>query len=308
MPTSYTDQFFTFDPANPPPVGTSVSFSSLVMVDQDDDGDIDPAGGDTVNGLDVQNAWPGDTVTINVPGVGNVTYTGITFYTASGGRFFTPTDGQVLQNGTFQGATFVNTQAPLDVDDLGPPCFVSGTLIETAQGAVAVEAIAPGDRILTRDNGLQPVQWVGARVIAGSGKTAPVRIAAGVLGNNRALVVSPQHRVLITAWRADLLFGTAEVLVAAKHLVNGDTIRRAPTRAVRYHHLLFETHELVLSEGCWTESYLPSGAVAARDRAVQSELLALFPQLAPGRTQDVPAAQRAVRPIVKAYEARVLLQ
>lgn len=49
----------------------------------------------------------------------------------------------------------------------------------------------------------------------------PIRIAAGALGFGlpvRDMVVSPQHRMLIEGPRAEMLFGEAEVLVAATHL------------------------------------------------------------------------------------------
>ena len=157
MPTSYTDQFYVLDPANPPAVGSAVSFSVFSMTDENDDDDLDRFDNDSVDGSDITASWPGDTVTINVPGVGNVTYTGTTFYLADGRSVFTPTDGQVLQNGTFVSSTFVTTQGPLDVNDLGPPCFTKGTMIKTPHGEIPAENIdvlyaglklGPGDRPL----------------------------------------------------------------------------------------------------------------------------------------------------------------
>jgi archaellum component FlaF (FlaF/FlaG flagellin family) len=121
VPTNYTDQFYTFDPANPPPAGTSVSFTSFVLRDGNDDGDIEANTTDRVNGQRIDAAYPGDTVTINVNGT-NVTYTGITFYLRNGQRVFTPTDGQVLKNGTFVSATFVTGQGPLAVPDSSGRC------------------------------------------------------------------------------------------------------------------------------------------------------------------------------------------
>nr|WP_254435566.1 hypothetical protein [Ruegeria arenilitoris] len=79
MPTTYLDQFFAMDPASPPATGTLLTVEKYNLVDQNDDGDIDSSDNDSVNGIDVTRSWPGDTVTINVSGVGNVTYTGITF-------------------------------------------------------------------------------------------------------------------------------------------------------------------------------------------------------------------------------------
>ncbi|MEL6641920.1 MAG: Hint domain-containing protein [Pseudomonadota bacterium] len=302
MPTTYTDQFYTFDPANPPPVGTAVTVASLDMVDQDDDGEIDATAGDIVNGSPVDRSWPGDTVTINVPGVGNVTYTGTTFYTDDGGRYFTPTDGQVLQDGTFVSATFVTSQGPLDVDDLGPPCFVAGTLIDTAEGERAVETIQPGDFVRTQDRGFQPVRWAGAKTVAARGAFAPVRITKGALGNRRDLWLSQQHRVLITGWRAQLTLAQEEVLIAAKHLCHHDRITLQPGGQVTYCHLLFEQHEVIYSEGIASESFDPFGTMAAEDQHIRAELEALFPELFATETTRPTA-----RMITRGWEASAMM-
>ena len=303
MPTTFTDQFYTFDPANPPPAGSAVNFVIYDLVDQNDDDDVDRFNNDTVNGSDVTSSWPGDTVTINVPGTGNVTYTGTTFYLANGQRVFTPTDGQVLENGTFVSSSFVNTQGPLDTGtDLGPPCFTPGTLIATPSGPRRIEAIGVGDLVTTRDHGPQPVRWTGVRRVPGHGDFAPISIAAGALGNRRHLLVSPQHRMLVTGWRAELLCGADEVLVAACHLVDDQAIRPAPAHKVTYLHLMFEAHEIIFAEGAATESLDPSGEFARRDSSVAREIQALFPEL-DDKTRSDPAAPSAIR----RFEGRALV-
>lgn len=278
MPTSYTDQFYTFDPANPPAGGTSESFVLYSMTDQNDDGDVDRFDGDSVNGSDVQASYPGDTITMNIPGVGNVTYVGTTFYLANGERVFTPTDGQVLQNGTFVSSTWVSPQGPLDLDDLGPPCFAAGTRIETERGMTPIEQIRVGDLVFTLDRGLQPVRWRGARGVPALDKRAPIRFAPGAIGNSRELLVSPQHKVLVSGWRAELFFGEEEVLVPALSLINADTIHRAPRRSVVYHHLMFDAHEILLAEGIPTESFYPGDYILQNDD-LRDEVMALFPEM-----------------------------
>ena len=84
MPTTYTDQFFDMDPANPPGRGTTLTVQNYNLVDNNDDGDIDRFNTDTVDGVDVTASYPGDTVTIRLPDGSFVTYTGITFYLADG--------------------------------------------------------------------------------------------------------------------------------------------------------------------------------------------------------------------------------
>ena len=103
-------------------------------------------------------------------------------------------------------------------------CFTRGTMIMTPNGEVAIEDLAEGDLVTTRDNGDQPLRWIGSQVVKATGKRAPVMIKEGALGNDRDLRVSQLHRMLIADWRAELMFDEPEVLAAAKHLVNGDTI------------------------------------------------------------------------------------
>ena len=84
-------------------------------------------------------------------------------------------------------------------------CFARGTRIETPRGAVAVEDLRPGDLVLTRDRGAQPLRWVGSSrvdggTLASTPRLRPIRIRAGALGRHapaQDLLVSPQHRILV---------------------------------------------------------------------------------------------------------------
>jgi hypothetical protein len=73
-------------------------------------------------------------------------------------------------------------------------------------------------------------------------------IEAGTFGFHRRLVVSPQHRILLTHWMAELMFGEDEVLVAAKDLVNDCSVRIVEGGTIDYFHLLFDRHQIVWSE------------------------------------------------------------
>ncbi|MFC0200469.1 Hint domain-containing protein [Paracoccus rhizosphaerae] len=180
-----------------------------------------------------------------------------------------------------------------DGTDVIPPdelfCFVTGTLIRTSRGLVAVEDLRVGDLVETRDNGLQPVRWTGSKKLTAAAlllKPAlrPVRIRAGALGENipsADLHVSPQHRILVRSRIAQRMFSTHEVLVAAKKLVMLDGIDIAEDMAeVEYHHFLFDRHEVVTSNGAETES-LFTGPEALRSvgKDAQEEIFTLFPQL-----------------------------
>lgn len=196
-----------------------------------------------------------------------------------------------------------------DYDDYAtPPCFTAGTLINTADGPRAIEDLQVGDLVDTLDHGLQPVRWTGSASFSASDLTShpelePILIEKGALGSGlptRDLIVSPQHRVLISDWRAELYYGEAEVLVAAKYLVNSGSIRSLTTKeSVTYIHVLFDRHEVILSEGVFTESFQPGAEVCNGLSAdVQAELIKVFPELK-NNWQGFEAARSSI----KSYQA-----
>ncbi|MCX7558370.1 Hint domain-containing protein [Sulfitobacter sp. F26204] len=302
MPTAYEDQFFSVDPGAPPAVGTALTFSRVEFVDEDDDGNIETGTGDTFNGVAISQVWPNDTLTVNVPGVGNITYTGVTFYLASGTPVFTPTDGQVLQNGTFVSSTFVTTATQTPVGSFGPTCFTPGTMIETPAGGRLIEDLLIGDMVTTLDQGPQAIRKILDNSFRAAGVFAPIQFDPGSIGNDAPLCVSPQHRILVTGWQAELYFGQHEVLVAAKHLVNGDTIRQVTGGEVRYIHLMFDAHQIVFGQGVPSESYFAGPAQSAGDDPVMTEMLMLYPHLA----TTEPSCWTTARPVLGRFEAALL--
>jgi Ca2+-binding RTX toxin-like protein len=188
------------------------------------------------------------------------------------------------------------------------PCFTPGTRILTPTGERRVEEVRPGDLVITRDRGAQPVRWIGRRDLSLAELIArpdlrPVRIARGTLGAARDMLLSPQHRVLIEGARPEMLFGEGEVLAAALHLVGRPGVAQVLTRGVSYIHLLFDRHELVLSDGVWTESFQPAArSLTAMESARRTEIEALFPDLV---VDD--RAYPAARLSLKRHETAVLL-
>lgn len=153
-----------------------------------------------------------------------------------------------------------------DDADRGMLCFTPGTLIDTPCGRRPVEAIRPGEMVLTRDDGPRPVIWTGQRRMSGARLHAlprmrPVRIRAGAAGcgmPDRDLVVSPRHRMLLTGPRAQALFGSPEVLVAAEDLIDDLHVHvDHGLREVTYVHLLLERHQILRANGVDTESFHP---------------------------------------------------
>lgn len=199
-----------------------------------------------------------------------------------------------LQNG--------NTQLTVGTLDSTSPnwfpgfaCFCAGTLISTETGPRPVEDLRPGDKILTVDNGLQPLIHLAHNTVPAMGALAPVLILEGAMGNSRDLWVSQQHRMLIEGWRAQLFCGEDEVFVPAVKLANGKDIRIVPGGRVSYYHLLFMNHEVVFSEGIPTESYFPSQDLSDDAAAARDEAMLLFPDLGSAMAGPVKTARRVAR-------------
>ncbi|OED47395.1 hypothetical protein AB838_15965 [Rhodobacteraceae bacterium (ex Bugula neritina AB1)] len=194
----------------------------------------------------------------------------------------------------------------LTFDNTNVPCFVSGTMISTIGGLVAVENLKEGDKVITRDSGIQEIRWIGSRKVAAIDKMAPVKFEAGALGDNeKALWLSPNHRVLRTGWELELLLETREALVAAKHMVGQAGITQVSGGEVEYFHILFDSHEVILSNGIWTESFHPGQeGMDAFEEDVRQEILYLFPHLL--EENGYQDYGKPARTVVKAYEAKIL--
>ncbi|MDE9451865.1 Hint domain-containing protein [Aliiroseovarius sp. Z3] len=272
----------------------------------------DGADGTTIQGDNVVNESPNDPTqtyndevfmwdyTIQVTDGTNTYEVGVMDWDING-------NGSMQWPGAEQGyfIAFLNGDIPplntrltvVAVTDNGPsipassvvPCFVKGTLIDTPDGPRRIETLCVGDKVLTLDNGPQEIRWVGQRTLSlrelvRKPKLTPIRITAGALGANlplRDLCVSPQHRVLVRSPIAKRMFGSAEALIPAHKLIDipgifVDTVE-AP---VTYLHMLFDSHEVVLSEGAPTESlFTGKEALKAVGDAAYDEIMTLFPEL-----------------------------
>lgn len=308
---------------------TGPSSGTLDVDDSDGDKNWDSSEAATWNGEEATLIGSGEaSVSVSIFGIPLSFSSSVPFnaWEANGATYIEYTDGEpaALLDGLLSEAldipflssfgvdrlvSIIERNAILDFDltnqneiDL-PVCFAKGTKIRTPFGWVPIEDIKVGDLVSTQDHGAQPVRWVGHASVAAEGVFAPVEIAAGVLGNDRKLILSQQHRVLHRSPQAQLLFGTQEMLVAAKFLVDGTSVCVREGGFVTYYHLLFSQHELVFSEGIATESFHPGDmADRALTRAECNEIYAIFPELKQSFSGYGSMARRAVR----SFEAKVL--
>ncbi|MGP6085970.1 Hint domain-containing protein [Antarctobacter jejuensis] len=182
--------------------------------------------------------------------------------------------------------------------------FTAGTMITLANGAQrAVEELTVGDRILTRDDGPQPIRWIGHQTVRAVGAFAPICIREGVLNNTRDLLVSPDHRLFIYQRRDHLGAGRAELLVRARHLLNGDTVARRTGGFVDYYQMLFDSHQIIYAEGIAAESML----VDTRTRAALPKELELS-DLLPGHRKSDPQALEVEEQLLARPDAADILR
>ena len=223
----------------------------------------------------------------------------VTVHFGGDGYYAGPIHGIVLTEPMVPGQAYTFTQTITSQSVPHPYsqlyCFAGGTRIATPDGEIAVEDLSVGQLIQTLDHGLQPLCEVLTTTVPAVGRMAPVVIRAGVCGNQRDLVLSPQHRMLFTGQRAELLFGESEVLVAACHMAEAGLASRRPGGEVTYYHLVFDRHEIVFSEGAPSESFLP-GHDGSIPHEARDEFGALFPQ-------QIETARLCLR----AHEAALLL-
>lgn len=173
--------------------------------------------------------------------------------------------------------------APEDMglSDLLCISFVHGTMITLATGAQKpIESLVPGDRVLTRDHGGQPIRWIGRATLKAVGAFAPVVITMGTLGNSGDLIVSQHHRMFLYQRQKVAGLPTSELLVQAKHLVDGERVFLREGGYVNYLALVFDRHEIIYAEGVPAESLMVNDATVNRlPPELSGDVRARFPGL-----------------------------
>lgn len=162
--------------------------------------------------------------------------------------------------------------------------FTRGTHITLGSGAQKrIEELQVGDKVLTRDDGAQAVRWIGQSTVRATGDFAPIVITAGTLNNSGDLVVSPDHRLFVYQRTDQIGAGRPELLVKARHLVNGGSVFVQNGGFVDYFQILFDAHQIIYAEGIAAESML----IDRRTRpALPKELLEKLGEIMPAHERD----------------------
>ncbi|MGC1428140.1 MAG: Hint domain-containing protein [Albidovulum sp.] len=221
------------------------------------------------------------------------------FFNTGGNWYFIPGPGSEFTVGATFGSYQSHTSTPTPYSSI--TCFVRGTLIETENGPVPVEQLQAGEKVLAADGEFKTLRLamsrkIPAHEVAYNLKLAPVRIMAGALGNGmpkRDLLVSRQHRMLVSSNVCERMFGQREALVAAIRLTElTGVFIEADHGAVEYFHLLFDCHEVIFAEGTPSESFF-TGPEALKSMLPEAreEILKILPQVDQADYSPEPAFQ-----------------
>ncbi len=139
---------------------------------------------------------------------------------------------------------------------VGPlPGLAPDTPIATPLGPRPVSALRPGDRVRTADDGDSEVLWQGRINAPAIGGFRPVRFHAACFGHGQDIVLRAAQPVAIGGVDVQYLFGEDEVLVEARHLVNGRSVTWEPgTPVAASHGIVLDRPSLIRAGTIWVES------------------------------------------------------
>ncbi|WP_338548392.1 Hint domain-containing protein [Roseovarius phycicola] len=131
---------------------------------------------------------------------------------------------------------------------LKPIGILPGAVVLTLDGETPVEALRPGARVITRDQGMAVLRRITRQTV----ETYAVQILAGSLGHTRPerdVILPAEQPMLIRDWRAEALFGAAQALVPARRLVDGEFITDLGMQRMALFTLQFDMPHVIYADG-----------------------------------------------------------
>jgi hypothetical protein len=128
------------------------------------------------------------------------------------------------------------------------PGLCAGTQVLTLAGALPVEYLCPGDRIVTRD-GARSLRDVHVRVIHDARMICVSASALGIEQPEDDLLLTPDQPILIRDWRARALKGADQAMVPAGNLLDGEYIYATTVPEQRLFVLEFATAAVIYAGG-----------------------------------------------------------
>ncbi|MBD3677395.1 MAG: Hint domain-containing protein [Rhodobacteraceae bacterium] len=171
-----------------------------------------------------------------------------------------------------------------------PGGVAEGANVRTPCGGRRVEMLRPGDLVVTRDAGLQPVRMVWkrtleSRALVADPSLAPVRFATRALGPmmpQRPVMLAPAQHVLVPAYRIRDRSDSRPCLMAARDIAHSDdgSMFKRSDQPVTFVQIIFDAHHIFCVEGLPVESFRPTRhTLDALDKALQDEVSEVYPGL-----------------------------
>lgn len=140
------------------------------------------------------------------------------------------------------------------------PWIGTATAVLTDRGYIPAGQLRPGDKIETVENGQVPLLRLHRTIAPSRGTCAPVLLRAAYFQTHRDLLISADQPILYSGPATEYLFAEDEVLVPARHLVDGRAAlwddRRSVAAGVS---LDLGTPELIDCDGVLTISHVAPG-------------------------------------------------
>jgi len=156
----------------------------------------------------------------------------------------------------------------------------SETLITTPNGDVPIEELSQGDLILTLDNGYRPLRWIESSKRLAISQLAPIQIPKRASAIARDACVSTHHQIRLADLQVQLFFAEIEILATANSEIKYFPISRDRPRFIKYFCIFLDTHQIIYSDGCPTESFDPGWSIWGELRTdTRAETLNLLPEL-----------------------------
>jgi hypothetical protein len=128
------------------------------------------------------------------------------------------------------------------------PALTAGTTVLTLAGALPVDHLTAGDRVITRD-GVRTLKAVHVRTEA---VARMIRVSASAIGVEQPeedMLVTADTMILIRDWRAKALKGCDQAVMEAAKLVDGEYIRLEQVAGARLYSLEFDAPCVIYAGG-----------------------------------------------------------
>ena len=126
--------------------------------------------------------------------------------------------------------------------------MLAGTVVMTLEGALPVDYLSPGDRLLTR-SGMRRLSRIEISVVRNARLVKITHDSLGVGKPQDDVTVSAAMGILVRDWRAKALFGAAQAVIPAARLADGEYIKAEIVAEARLYTLVFDEPAVIYASG-----------------------------------------------------------